>query len=604
MPMLSEILTPQSLCLLMVLTTFGLYYTRFPMVFTIAGTAVIFAIISILAGFIKPDFLQTIPEQFYAIMTNKTLLAIPPLIFMYLLLEKIQYSKTLISDLGTLKKFQSNSIAIQTCLPLIAFLLAASSGVVIGVLTGILAGGLAGGLALVLSSWSKEKIEKSDNLPASSASSTTHHAAHLSNQTASTALSYLIAPSLILILLGDQINSGLSVFREGQGAAGLNLTELFISALALALLLLAFYLAYHILKNSIARKKAARVNNQTVEETEPTVTNISDSESTSSIDDAGQQSNAPLIRRSFSERRNESTEILTILIVPILFTVTLLGLISTGFADLSEVAAIGALAALMRTATRLNPALRKLSIAVIISFFLLILLKVNFELKITTLQTNLYEAAALFLSFVLIAIIALGIWKFCKTCFLYQRDDDTYPMTEVIQQTLLHSSMIFVLLLSSSVFLLMIKGLETGPAMNAWLLAVPGGTPFAILAALLMMLLLAVLLPHLLVVSLFVPIITPELMKLSFSTGEQVNVLWLALLMIMTLQLAYMLTNENAMAQEIQKRKTKEPTEELITEPQVTKTIKLKSLWPYLIIHMIVMTALWYSPVLIPLLGQ
>ncbi|CAN0467700.1 unnamed protein product, partial [Scytosiphon promiscuus] len=225
-----------------------------------------------------------------------------------------------------------------------------------------------------------------------------------------------------------------------------------------------------------------------------------------------------------------------------------------------------------------------------------------FELKITVLQTNLFEVSALFLSFALIAILGLGLWEFFKTCFTYKRDDDTSPMKEVLQQTLLQSSMIFALLLLSSVFLLMIKGLETGPLIQSWLLNMPGGTPVAILAALVSMLFLAMLLPHLLAVILFVPIITPQLTELTFSNGNLVNPLWLALLMVMTLQLAYLLRNNKAHPSQIPQTQSEEGPA-LTNEPKVTYLAKLKCLSPYLFIHMIVMTILWFSPELLQFPG-
>ena len=59
----------------------------FPVAFSLAGTAIIFAGIGVLTDTFNAAFLGTIPNRLYGDMTNSALLAVPLFVFMGVLLQ-------------------------------------------------------------------------------------------------------------------------------------------------------------------------------------------------------------------------------------------------------------------------------------------------------------------------------------------------------------------------------------------------------------------------------------------------------------------------------------------------------------------------------------
>ena len=60
----------------------------FPVAFTLAGVALLFAGIGIVTGTFDPVFLEAFPNRVYGIMTNETLIAVPVFVFMGVMLER------------------------------------------------------------------------------------------------------------------------------------------------------------------------------------------------------------------------------------------------------------------------------------------------------------------------------------------------------------------------------------------------------------------------------------------------------------------------------------------------------------------------------------
>ncbi|MCG6899500.1 MAG: TRAP transporter large permease subunit, partial [Gammaproteobacteria bacterium] len=60
----------------------------YPVAFSLAGTALLFAWIGELAGGFDAAFLDALPNRLYGIMTNVTLIAVPLFVFMGVMLER------------------------------------------------------------------------------------------------------------------------------------------------------------------------------------------------------------------------------------------------------------------------------------------------------------------------------------------------------------------------------------------------------------------------------------------------------------------------------------------------------------------------------------
>ena len=64
-------MTAQILSICMFATTFIFLLFGFPVAFTLAGTAILFALTASFFGFLSPDFLALIPSKIFGTMTNE-----------------------------------------------------------------------------------------------------------------------------------------------------------------------------------------------------------------------------------------------------------------------------------------------------------------------------------------------------------------------------------------------------------------------------------------------------------------------------------------------------------------------------------------------------
>ena len=74
----------------------------YPVAFALAANGLIFALIGIELGLFRPDFIQALPERVFGVMNNDTLLAIPFFTFMGLVLERSGMAEDLLDTIGQL----------------------------------------------------------------------------------------------------------------------------------------------------------------------------------------------------------------------------------------------------------------------------------------------------------------------------------------------------------------------------------------------------------------------------------------------------------------------------------------------------------------------
>ena len=68
----------------------------FPVAFTLAGVALLFAGIGLLTGNFEVGYLNALPSRLFGIMTNETLIAVPLFVFMGITLEKSKLAEDLL----------------------------------------------------------------------------------------------------------------------------------------------------------------------------------------------------------------------------------------------------------------------------------------------------------------------------------------------------------------------------------------------------------------------------------------------------------------------------------------------------------------------------
>ncbi|MBT8444745.1 MAG: TRAP transporter large permease subunit, partial [Gammaproteobacteria bacterium] len=116
------------LALLMFTAVVGLLLLGFPVAFTLAGTALLFAIGGIIGGAFDATFLGTMPNRIYGIMNNGTLVAVPLFVFMGITLERARIAEELLETLSLLFGELRGGLAIAVTI--VGMLLAASTGIV------------------------------------------------------------------------------------------------------------------------------------------------------------------------------------------------------------------------------------------------------------------------------------------------------------------------------------------------------------------------------------------------------------------------------------------------------------------------------------------
>ena len=121
-------MTVQILSICMFVTTFAFLLFGFPVAFTLAGTAILFALTASFFGFMSVDFLALIPSKIFGTMTNELLVAVPLFIFMGLILEKSKIAQELLETIANL--FGKLRGGLGFTVIIVGALLAASTGIV------------------------------------------------------------------------------------------------------------------------------------------------------------------------------------------------------------------------------------------------------------------------------------------------------------------------------------------------------------------------------------------------------------------------------------------------------------------------------------------
>ena len=74
----------------------------YPVAFTLAGTALVFATAGILGGVFDPSFLSALPGRIFGTVNNTTLIAVPLFILMGTILEKSRVAEEMLDSMARL----------------------------------------------------------------------------------------------------------------------------------------------------------------------------------------------------------------------------------------------------------------------------------------------------------------------------------------------------------------------------------------------------------------------------------------------------------------------------------------------------------------------
>ena len=258
---------------------------------TLAGVALLFALVGAAFGIFDLGVLGFLPSRLYGIVTNQTLIAVPLFVLMGVTLERTRIADTLLESLSSVMGSMRGGLGIAVTL--VGMLMAASTGIVGAtvVTMGLLA------LPTMLRHGYDPRLATGTIC-------------------ATGTLGQIIPPSIALVLLGDVLSGAYQQAQLTQGVFSpktVSVGDLFAGALLPGLVLVALYVGY-IAVTAFTRPKRA-----------------------------------PGVARD----RREGSSLWTLLrglAPPLVLIVAVLGSILGGFATPTEAAGVGALGALLLAA--------------------------------------------------------------------------------------------------------------------------------------------------------------------------------------------------------------------------------------------------------------
>ena len=283
--------------ILMLITLLSVLMTGFPVAFTLSGVALIFGLGGTLFGLFDLAFIQALPNRIYGIMTNDLLIAVPLFVFMGVMLEKSKIDEELLDTMGLLLGGLRGGLGVSVTL--VGALLAASTGIV-------------GATVVTMGLLSLPTMLKRGYDPAISCGSIC----------AAGTLGQIIPPSIVLILLGDQISAA---YQQAQLAKGnfapeaISVTDLFFGALLPGLFLVVLYIVWQLIYANIYPKSMPPI---------------------------------PIEERSAISRKELYKRVFKVLIPPLLLIIAVLGSILMGLATPTESAGVGAIGAILLAYSR------------------------------------------------------------------------------------------------------------------------------------------------------------------------------------------------------------------------------------------------------------
>ena len=193
-----DLMPPMMFAALTLLLLFG-----YPVAFALAANGLLFGVIGIQMGLLTSDLLNALPQRIFGIMQNETLLAIPFFTFMGLIMERSGMAEELLDIIGQLFGPLRGGLAYAVIF--VGALLAATTGVVAA---SVISMGLIS-LPIMLRYGYDRRIATGVIA-------------------ASGTLAQIIPPSLVLIVLADQLGRSVGDMYTGALVPGLILTSLYV----------------------------------------------------------------------------------------------------------------------------------------------------------------------------------------------------------------------------------------------------------------------------------------------------------------------------------------------------------------------------------------
>ena len=187
---------------LMFVVVFSFIFVGYPVAFSLGGTALIFAAIGVQLGLFDWNLLYAFPQRVFGVMSNYVLLAVPFFIFMGTMLEKSKLAEDLLKTIGLLFGPMRGGLALAVVV--VGTMLAAATGVVGA---SVVAMGLISLPVMMRYGYAPELA--------------------CGVITASGTLGQVIPPSVVLVVLADQLGISVGDLFVGSLIPGVMLASMF-----------------------------------------------------------------------------------------------------------------------------------------------------------------------------------------------------------------------------------------------------------------------------------------------------------------------------------------------------------------------------------------
>lgn len=445
--------------------------------FAIAGVPLLVAVVASFTGHFDLSYLTAYPLRIFGIMDNTLLIAVPLFILMGVLLERSKVAERMLLVMAEF--FGGSRSGLAYSVLLVSALIAASTGII--------------GATIVMLGMISLPAMLRAGLPMRLSSGLI---------CASGTLGQIIPPSIVLILLGDQISNA---YLEAQRNIGnfapdpVSVGDLFAGALIPGLLLVALYALYIFLHSRLFKE-------------EP----ISPAEISS------EKKNKPAVN---------SRSMLKVFLPPMLLIIAVLGSILLGIATPTEAAAVGVAGTLLIATSAkegINKLVKTTIMAGVISGFALVFLKSTglstIDYSGGKLQLNSGSMMAIGFSFLLLLSLLVSIYQLLKAKIII----------DALQETVSVSAMVFGIILAASMLSLVFRGFGGDEVVEQLLSNIPGDKWGALFAVMLVIFLLGFILEFIEIVFIVIPVVGPVLLATDF------HPVWLAVLIALNLQTSFL----------------------------------------------------------------
>ncbi|MGB1026903.1 MAG: TRAP transporter large permease, partial [Rhodospirillaceae bacterium] len=424
-------------------------------------------------GLFDLSFLGAMPQRIFGTMTNEVLIAVPLFVFMGVMLERSKVAEELLESMGRLFGTLRGGLGLSVCL--VGALLAASTGIVGATVVTM-------GL-LSLPTMLRRGYDPSLSCGVICAAGT---------------LGQIIPPSIVLVLLGDQISNAYSSAQRDLGNWSpdpVSVGDLFAGALFPGLMLVGMYMGY------VALMAWLRPS------TQPSISRPENSEETAF---------------------EAFYTIAKALLPPVVLIIAVLGSILTGIATPTEAAAVGAIGALFLAGLRQGDASGLPIYASAVAVVVLMVLTQTLDLRIARDEIEPINQLGIALAGLSCAVLAWGV----ITCL--RRVWATGVLRAVMLNTTQVSSMVFVIIIGAGLFSLVFRGLGGEEMVHDFLSDLPGGVFGAMLLVMAVMFFLGFFLDFIEIIFVVVPIVGPVLLKMGLDP------VWLGVMIAMNLQTSFL----------------------------------------------------------------